>query len=442
MEQLLKDKSDAGNIKTEPERGKPSFMGDDFNFEEVLRNFEPGGELNLNALTVTGHWSDGYARSLTLTDLTDLGDQVDIQCVCDEESGEYFITIVVDGKTYTFKTVDEEEKIEIVETDFGKIVSAIIIESDPDKTVYAWGEALDLAGLLVKATYKDNSEAVVDIFIDDIRDYHAFTPGSQIVTIYYKGKTATFDVSVADPILTGVVFNFDEVEKNCECGTEPLDLTGLVITEKWQDRDIELVYGENLALIDLTVIDYDAYAPGSQTVTVIYKGYSDSFGVTVKEPVLERIDISEGDFQVKLSTYEADLKELLTGRVTAIYSNGDSKQVDAANLEISTLTIPVVQSVIVSYEGVSASIIVTVTDDSGLYLLNTEVTYTDSGTGANHIMTITILENWSDGSQNSFVAENLSAQNGTYDFKIGPYPYTVHVEVSGNTVVTCVLIDP
>ena len=73
-------------------------------------------------------------------------------------------------------------------------LTGIEVTSAPDKVVYEAGEALDLTGLVVTATYSDStSEPVTDYTVSG---YDADTAGTQTITVTYGGKTATFTVTV------------------------------------------------------------------------------------------------------------------------------------------------------------------------------------------------------------------------------------------------------
>ncbi|MBQ6851039.1 MAG: bacterial Ig-like domain-containing protein [Oscillospiraceae bacterium] len=79
-----------------------------------------------------------------------------------------------------------------------RIVPAATISSievtPPAKTVYTVGDTLDTAGLVVTATYSDNTTASVTDYTLSAVDMS--TAGTKTVTITYEGKTATFNITV------------------------------------------------------------------------------------------------------------------------------------------------------------------------------------------------------------------------------------------------------
>jgi hypothetical protein len=75
-----------------------------------------------------------------------------------------------------------------------KTVTGIAITTQPAKTTYNVNEELDTSGMVVTATYSDNStEAVTDYTVSG---YDKLKTGSQTITVTYSGKTAAFTVNV------------------------------------------------------------------------------------------------------------------------------------------------------------------------------------------------------------------------------------------------------
>ena len=158
---------------------------------------------------------------------------------------------------------------------FSDVALAGITVTAPTKTVYEQGQSLDTTGMVVTAVYADETTAVIEAGYE-VTGYVAETLGQQTVTVTYEGFTATFTVTVEEPmpyvaslVLTGPT----KTEYNLG---EALDLTGLTVTAVWSDE-----YEEEVAE-GYEVTGYDANTPGEQTVTVSYEGASATFTVTVK----------------------------------------------------------------------------------------------------------------------------------------------------------------
>lgn len=77
-------------------------------------------------------------------------------------------------------------------------LTSIYISQLPEKTNYAYEEALDLTGLEVKARYTDGTEKVIDNWSSSPAPWTKMkSSGTIIITITYKGKITTFTIIVA-----------------------------------------------------------------------------------------------------------------------------------------------------------------------------------------------------------------------------------------------------
>ena len=77
-----------------------------------------------------------------------------------------------------------------------KTVRSISVYVKPTKLSYLRGEALDLSGMVVKATYSDSSTGIVSGY-----EVSAFDPditGKQTIIVSLGNKTASFQVAVYD----------------------------------------------------------------------------------------------------------------------------------------------------------------------------------------------------------------------------------------------------
>lgn len=81
--------------------------------------------------------------------------------------------------------------------DPSKTVRRIFVSTQPTKKEYLKGEALDLTGLVLKATYSDNSTAIIKNYT--VSGYSANTLGAQSVKLTVGSKSTTFQVTVFTP---------------------------------------------------------------------------------------------------------------------------------------------------------------------------------------------------------------------------------------------------
>ena len=80
-----------------------------------------------------------------------------------------------------------------------KTLVSIEVTTLPTKTHYNLGEDLKLDGMVVTATYSDDSTAAVTDYTTDTSGYVKTKTGHHTIIVTYKDKTAEFSVNVVDP---------------------------------------------------------------------------------------------------------------------------------------------------------------------------------------------------------------------------------------------------
>jgi hypothetical protein len=135
--------------------------------------------LDIGGLVVTGTYSDGTIKRETVNlsnvsgyDATTVGQQT--------------VTVTVNGKTATFSVTVNATGVAILQS--------IAITSQPTKTVYTQGEALNPGGLVVTGAYSDGTTKTEYVY--DISGYNVNTVGQQTVTVTVGDKIATFTITV------------------------------------------------------------------------------------------------------------------------------------------------------------------------------------------------------------------------------------------------------
>jgi hypothetical protein len=89
--------------------------------------------------------------------------------------------------------------------DTSRALASIAITSEPARTMYAKGEALDLAGLEVTATYSDGATAPVEVTADHI-SFDSEAVGEVAVAVTVADKKAFFTITVTDPVSEALAF--------------------------------------------------------------------------------------------------------------------------------------------------------------------------------------------------------------------------------------------
>ena len=199
-------------------------------------------------------------------------------------------------------------------------LTGISLNTNNVKKEYNYGEKLTLAGLVVTASYSNNTtEQVTSGYTTNpAENTELKTLGENDVVVTYQSFTASFKITVSK-LLTGIELNTENVKK--EYGyNETLDLTGLVVTAKYNDNSSATVedYTTNpakgTALTNL----------GENTITVTYNGKTDSFKVNVSKVLT---DIELDTTNVKKSYNYGDQYSPVGLKVYALYNDNSREEV-------------------------------------------------------------------------------------------------------------------
>ena len=165
----------------------------------------------------------------------------------------------------------------------------------PTKVAYTTADtALDLAGMVVTATYSDGStKAIATGYTVSTVDFS--TTGEKTVTVTYEGKTATFKITVA-AILVSITVT-PPTKLVYTTADTALDLAGMVVKANYSDNSQKTITeGYTVSTVDFTSI-------GEKTVTVTYQGKTDSFKVTVNNQKFTVKFVVNG---VEVKSYEVE----------------------------------------------------------------------------------------------------------------------------------------
>ena len=232
-------------------------------------------------------------------------------------------------------------------------VTGIEVTVEPAKTEYVEGEALDLSGMVVTATYDDGSSVAVDGYTTVPSEGAELTVDDTTVTVTYGGHTATFTITVSEKApaeLTGITVAGPTMTTYTV--GESLDLTGLVVIATYDDGSSKEVTGYVTSPADGTVLD----TVGSQTVTVSYTEggvtMTATFTVTVEEESQATLEGIEVTTLPKAQYFVGDEFDSSGMVVTASYSDGKTRNVTGYTIDPedgSILNTAGSQTVTVSY---------------------------------------------------------------------------------------------
>lgn len=178
--------------------------------------------------------------------------------------GEQTLTVVYSGKTTTFDVIVTEKKLVSIE-----------VYKAPDRKVYPqYKEMLNLSGGTVALNYDNGSQSVICITPDMVSGFDNTKPGVQVLTVTYKGMTATFDIEVVRSDFTSIEITTIPEKLRFSHKEEKIDVTGGKITLYYDDgstREIDIA--------EYMARNFVRYQVGTQSIDVVFGGKKASYNV-------------------------------------------------------------------------------------------------------------------------------------------------------------------
>ncbi len=218
------------------------------------------------------------------------------------------------------------------------------------KTSYIVGDTFTSEGLIVTAKYNNKTEGKVSP--TEITGYDMQEAGEQTVTVYYGELYATYKINVEEiPVVLTHISLSGDYQEEFELGEE-FNSDGLIVTAHYDDGSSKIVEPTSIS-------GYDMLEPGDQEILVEYeengKTVENTYEITVISPVtLSSIKLS-GKYPKEFYTGDEFTYDGL--KVTAIYSDGTTREIDTFDVSGFSSTEVGYQTITVSYEedGVSVS---------------------------------------------------------------------------------------
>ncbi|MDD3862871.1 MAG: bacterial Ig-like domain-containing protein, partial [Clostridia bacterium] len=193
--------------------------------------FAYGENFSAAGLKVKLTYNDDTTENITYADFSENKITIDSSAYKKTIAGEYSIYVIYNESD----TIRGSYTVTVNEPTLNGITV-----TGPTKKAYAYGEALDLTGLVVQKTYAETLAANVtvaeeDYTIDD-SEYDANTAGTYTITVSLDETTytATFTVTVATTTLDSIVIGTPATKLTYAYG-ETLDLTGLVVEKHFTE---------------------------------------------------------------------------------------------------------------------------------------------------------------------------------------------------------------
>ena len=238
--------------------------------------------------------------------------------------------------------------------DFTKTLTGLSVGTKPAKTSYIEGESLNTSGLVIKASYSDNTTASVTGYT--LSGYSS-TPGEKTVTVSYSEggvtKTTAFSVTVAAKTPTKLTITKAPSKVTYLEGQDSFDFSDMAVTVTYNNGASAAVTGYELFGMSTAV--------GTHPITVKYTengvSVNTTFTVTVKQKSLISLNaichVEESeDFTVGCGS-ELDLS-LIT--VIAEYDNGDYEEITDYTVQGFDSERIGSQTITIAYKGLSAEL--------------------------------------------------------------------------------------
>ena len=167
---------------------------------------------------------------------------------------------------------DKTQEFIVTVSDYAKKINI----TKPNKTDYEYGEDLNLTGAKVSVVMASGAiDETVDMTASMLTGYDNRKEGKQTITVEYKGFKSSFNVTVTDSI-KGISIKKKPDKKTYKYG-EDIDPTGGILKVVKTSG----TYYENITRSMLK--GYKSKQPGTQVITVKYKGFETQFVVKVLE---------------------------------------------------------------------------------------------------------------------------------------------------------------
>ena len=313
MEVTIEEKTLTGiNVKTPPT--KLSYIQ---NFENL--------DLTGGMLTLTYNDNNAWTEELSMenTGVTASG-------FSNSEVGTVSVTISYKEKTTTMEVTIEE-----------KTLTGISVKTSPTKISYIQNfEELDLTGGKLTLTYNDNNAWTEELSMEDTgvtaSGFSNSEVGTVSVTISYKEKTTTMEVTIEEKTLTGISVKTSPTKISYIQNFENLDLTGGKLTLIYNDNN---AWTEELSMLDSEVrtSGFSNSEVGTVSVTIIYKGKTTTMDVAIEEKTLTGISVKALPTKVSYIQNFENL-DLTGGKLTLIYNDNNAwtEELSMLDSEIST----------------------------------------------------------------------------------------------------------
>ena len=270
-----------------------------------------GENLDLTDGVLTVYYEDKTTANIPLT-----SNEIEVKGYDANSLGRQTITVTYQGQKTTFEITVKNEIIQIV------------MKEKPSKTTYIRGENLDLTDGIITVYYEDTTTTEIPLTSDEISisGYDNKIIGMQTITVTYRGKQTTFEVTVKNDVEKIEIKT--KPSKTVYIKGETLDLTEGEITAYYEDKTTATI---PMTSEEVQITGYNTNRLGTQTIFVRYQGKQTTFEVTVKNDV-EKIEIKTQP--LKTVYIKGETLDLTEGKITVYYEDKTTATISMTSEEV------------------------------------------------------------------------------------------------------------
>ncbi|MCD8215240.1 MAG: bacterial Ig-like domain-containing protein, partial [Clostridiales bacterium] len=220
--------------------------------------FDPAG------MTVTAHFNDGSEEEIT-----------------DYNVDDFLLSVGMDKVYVTYENLFATVDITVN----SKSIIAIEIITPPVTVEYIEGQQFDVTGMVVKAYYDDNSEAVLENY--DYEPNSGLSLEDSIITVSKDGATTEQAITVIERVITGITITKNPDKTDYTEG-DVFNPDGMEVTAEYNDGSTEVI-------TDYTY-PTEPLSEGDTSVTISYDNFTAEVSITLSvDNILSYISERNGD---------------------------------------------------------------------------------------------------------------------------------------------------
>ena len=230
------------------------------------------------------------------------------------KNGQTSVEIKYEEKTVTQPITVEEN-----------LVTKLEIQKQPDKIKYVVGQNFDKTGMVIIATYQDNT--TIEIKDYTIKNGTNLSKDQTSVEIEFEGKTVIQPITVEEKSITSIEIGKMPNKTQYVQNVEDLDLTGGTIIIKYNDNTTEEIPMTNE---QISVSEFDNKEIGKAKIVLTYQNQTVEFEVEVIEKITE---------EAENSVFDENMKGEITKIELFVDENNKDEEYFLLEFEISGITL-------------------------------------------------------------------------------------------------------